>query len=335
MLFVNPMLKGIVILGPTASGKSELACALAQRVNGSVICADSLQIYEGLALLTAQPTEDEKREIPHYLYEYFDLKAPRSSAAAWRGLAIEAVEKILRTGRTPIFVGGTGFYIKALLEGLSPIPNVSSHTMEMLESLKTSELAKKLNKEDPVMAARIEPRDRQRMVRALSVLRDTGESLSFWQNSANLGERKSFCVVSLCPDISVLDRRLRERFDAMARRGVTSEAEKFARSFWGKCIKGLPCLVTKGLAPKTSEIVRMLTPFYPQPWPPITRAIGFAEILMALGGGLSFEEARDLVILRTRQYAKRQRTWLRHQVNIDIRLESPDIEYLMHIFKMI
>lgn len=326
MLSTNSSFMGIVVLGPTASGKSDFAHKLAQNLNGAIICADSLQIYDGLPLLTAQPTVTEKKDIPHFLYEHFDAQASRSSAAAWRVLAIETMKRVLKAGRVPIFVGGTGFYVKALLEGLSFIPEVLPKTIQRLEALETSALATILRTEDPLMAARIQPADRQRMVRALSVLRYTGKSLSFWHDLKKLEDRYDFCVISLCPDVVALEQRIRERFDAMMCQGVAREVEDFSRSVWGQCFKNILPLDIKGVVPKTSDIIRMLAPFYPRPWPPITHAIGFAEILVALGGGLSFEDAGRLVILRTRQYAKRQRTWLRHQVDVHVELKSPDLE---------
>ena len=327
--------KSVVILGPTASGKSAFALSLAKRLNGTIICADSLQMYKGLPLLTAQPTEGDKQGVPHLLYEHFDAMALRSSVAAWRTLAMEALEEVLGAVRIPIFVGGTGFYVKALLDGLSHIPDVSTSTIKALELMDTKDLAEALKRDDPGIAERLHLKDRQRMVRALSVLKETGRSLSFWQNQKGASTRKHFCVVSLCPDVRVIDQNIRDRLEDMMDAGVIGEITNFAHSVWGKRPLKIPPINTKGLAPKTTEIVQILTSLYPRPWPSVTRALGFAELLMALHGGLTFESAKDLVMLRTRQYAKRQRTWLRHQVDADIRLDSANAEKLTRLSKML
>ena len=328
MPFAHSDFEGVVVLGPTASGKSHMGLLLAEYINGTVICADSLQVYAGLPLLTTQPTSAEKQRVPHMLYEVLDPRDGRGSVALWRSLALEAIDVVHKQGRVPIFVGGTGFYLKALLEGLSDIPNASLEIVNALETFKTPILAQKLSNLDPKMARRIHPTDRQRMIRALSVLEETGQSLSYWHSQQGPQPQRRFCILEVCPELSLLHTAITDRFDMMWRLGVLEEVANFGRSFLGVSKAAHSPIDIGAGAPKTRDIKKILEPFCKNPWPAVTRAIGFAELLLASCGGLSKADARALVILRTRQYAKRQRVWLRHQVSSDLQIKSDQIDDL-------
>ncbi|MGH6886884.1 MAG: tRNA (adenosine(37)-N6)-dimethylallyltransferase MiaA, partial [Geminicoccales bacterium] len=190
----------ILIAGPTASGKSAAALELAKRRGGTVINADSMQVYRELSVLTARPASAEMVAIPHRLYGTVPA-AEAYSVGHWLADAAAAMEEAKRQGRLPILVGGTGLYFKALLEGLSPVPDIPSETRafwrEKSESLGPKELYRALRSRDPVMAARLRPTDPQRVVRALEVIDATGVSLAEWQGTAGTPTLDSVAALKL------------------------------------------------------------------------------------------------------------------------------------------
>jgi tRNA dimethylallyltransferase len=287
----------LVIGGPTASGKSGLALKIALTRGGVVINADSMQVYEGLPLLTAQPSPEDAALAPHRLYACLQPQAP-CSAAIWRDLALQEIEKTLGEGRLPVVTGGTGFYLKALIEGLSPIPDVPHETRAKAAALQ-KELGNPgfhaaLARRDPAMAGRLHPFNTQRLVRAWEVLEATGKSLAAWQEQGRVKPpaHLRFILATLLPERKQLYRHCDERFGQMLKNGALEEARRFG------------------------DIV--------QPGWPLAKALGYPELASHLAGNISLTEAATLAQAATRHYAKRQVTWFRHQLKADIVLKEPD-----------
>lgn len=280
-----------VIAGPTASGKSALALRMAGEIGGVIINADSMQVYDALPILTARPSADDERQVPHRLYGFLDA-TERCTAARWAAEARREIDAALTGGENPVVVGGTGFYISALTEGLSPIPDVPPE-MRARVSNRQRELGNpvfhaELEKRDPVMAARLNPNDTQRLIRAMEVLEATGRSLSYWQS---LPPEKSgdyeFEIHPVMPDRMELNKRCDRRFDMMMAADVLEEVRAF------------DARITAGEVPEDSLV---------------THALGFRPLRAHLHGTLSREEAIALSKTETRQYAKRQVTWFRNRM---------------------
>jgi tRNA dimethylallyltransferase len=283
--------KVLIVAGPTASGKSAFAQKRALDTNGVILNADSLQIYRGLEILTAQPTLEDQQEIPHRLYGFLD---PREtcSAGIWRALILPEIEKIQEEGGLPIVVGGTGLYLKALLEGISPIPDVDPRVRQELEGRQDSqeEFYTELQRVDPQFAVRIDPQDRQRTLRGLEVWYGTGKPLSFWHSQKSTAPAWEFEKILLMPSKEELLRRIEQRLEDMLEKGVLDEVARVL-----------------ALSPSANAL----------------KAIGLREFGAYLQGRCSLGEAKEITLLHTRQYAKRQRTWFRHQFKDAWVVENP------------
>jgi tRNA dimethylallyltransferase len=279
--------RALLIAGPTASGKSAAALALAQSFASTIVNADSMQVYRDLKILTARPAPDEERLAPHRLFGVID-GAVNFSVGRWAGAAREVLADI---GEGPIiFVGGTGLYFRALTEGLSDIPPVPEAVRAAVRSnadgRATGELHDELQTRDPETAARLNASDRQRILRALEVMASTGRPLASF-----LGARakpalapREWAGLYLAPDRADLGRRIDARFDAMLARGALDEVEALTR--------------------------RRLDPALP-----VMRAHGVPHLAAHLEGRLTLGEAAARSKLDTRHYAKRQFTWARHQLS--------------------
>lgn len=298
----------LIIGGPTASGKSGLALAAADALNGTIINADSMQLYDGLHLLTAQPPADDRARAPHRLYAAL---APDDicTAARWRDMALQEIRTAQATGRLPIIAGGTGFYIKTLLDGISPIPDVPAEYREKAAALQ-KELGnpgfhEALKKRDPATAANLDPFNTQRNVRAWEVLDATGRGLAEWQAAPREKPPADlrFLTVTLMPPREVLYTACDTRFSAMLAAGALDEARTFHDKTRGR-----------------TDI-------------PLAKALGYPELVAHLSGAISLDEARQQAELSTRHYAKRQVTWFRHQIAADLVLSSPDAPALLSWFK--
>lgn len=282
-----------VICGPTASGKSARALELAAERNGVIINADSLQIFDALPILTAQPDTVEQAQAPHRLYGTLDPAAGKISAAQWGEMSTHEIRSAVREGRTPLIVGGTGFYLKALMEGLSPIPDIPDSTrktyMDMQTEAGTDTLYALLKERDPEISAKLKPTDTQRIIRALEVFEATGKSLLYWQSLPKQPPSADwqFHVEKIIPERDVLHRQIETRFHKMIALGAIEE------------VADLVAKIDEGQVPEDAAI---------------THALGFEPLRDHLGGKLSLEAAIDLGIIETRQYAKRQVTWFRHQL---------------------
>ncbi|HEY5206899.1 MAG TPA: tRNA (adenosine(37)-N6)-dimethylallyltransferase MiaA [Roseiarcus sp.] len=280
------MRRALLIAGPTASGKSAAALALAQRFGAIIVNADSMQVYQDLRILTARPAPDEERLAPHRLFGAID-GAVNFSAGRW---ALAAGEILADIRQQPvIFVGGTGLYFRALTEGLSDIPTVPEAVRAAIrskaEGRATPELHDALQSRDPETAQRLNPNDRQRILRALEVLDATGRPLASFLGARAapvLGPRE-WAGLYLAPDRAELGRRIDARFGAMLALGALDE---------------VATLMQRRLDPAL----------------PVMRAHGVPHLIAHLEGRLSLDEAASRSKLDTRHYAKRQFTWARHQL---------------------
>jgi tRNA dimethylallyltransferase len=279
-----------VIAGPTASGKSALALGLAAARNGVVINADASQVYADLRVLSARPSPDEERRAPHRLYGVVD-GAVACSAAGWAAMAREAIAAAHDAGRLPILVGGTGLYIRTLLDGIAPVPEIPDAIREAVRTLDDPHAA--LAAEDAAMAARLRPSDRQRSARALEVWRATGRSLGDWQrdNQGGIGDGVELSAYVVEIDREALYQRCDARFDLMLAEGALDEAA---------------ALAARRLPPEL----------------PVMKALGVPPLLRHLAGEIGLQEAADEAKRDTRRYAKRQLTWFRNQTPGWRRLES-------------
>ncbi|WBO24629.1 tRNA (adenosine(37)-N6)-dimethylallyltransferase MiaA [Sphingomonas abietis] len=272
-----------LIAGPTASGKSALALALAERIGGTIVNADASQVYADLRILSARPSAAEEARAPHRLFGHVDA-AIAHNAAAWASEAKAAIAEIHAAGGTPILVGGTGLYIRTLLDGIAPVPEIAPAVRAEVRALATADAYAALVREDRTAAERLRPSDTTRVARALEVIRSTGRPLAEWQQekAGGIAAHVRLSPLLLVPDSLWLAARIDARFLAMLEQGGIAEAD---------------ALLARGLDP-------ML---------PAMRAIGVPDIAAWRAG----EGDRDAMVARaqaaSRQYAKRQRTWFRHQ----------------------
>jgi tRNA dimethylallyltransferase len=289
-----------IIIGPTASGKSALALERAKNENAAIINADAMQCYDALPILTAQPAPDERAGIPHRLYGVLPA-TERLTAAGWVDLAAKEIQAAFDAGKKPYLVGGTGLYLKALIEGLSPMPDIPDEVRTALRAREKAQglaaLYADLKKNDPLMAARLKPGDTQRILRAMEVLEATGESLAAWQEAPPRKPHDGwqFHVVQLNPPREILEAKIRARLSAMLKNNVMDE------------VKTLSDRIDSGAVPEDA---------------PIIVAHGFRHLRAALKGQKKLEDAIEATAIETRQYTKRQRTWLRHQIRADETIAS-------------
>jgi tRNA dimethylallyltransferase len=279
------MPKAILIAGPTASGKSAAALALAEDLRGTIINADSMQVYRELAVLTARPSSADLARAPHRLYGTVPA-AKAYSVGAWLEDAARAIGEAESEGRIPILVGGTGLYFKALLEGLAPVPDIPPEIRKawriQAETLGTGALHRELETRDPAMASRLPPSDTQRIVRALEVIDATGVSLIEWQGGAStpMLPPRGLVKLVIAPEREPLYAAIDARFDAMIAQGAVEEIRALLAQ---RLDAGLPAM----------------------------RAHGVRELQAYLAGAATLEQAAIKAKTETRRYAKRQMTWLK------------------------
>ncbi|MCX7338435.1 MAG: tRNA (adenosine(37)-N6)-dimethylallyltransferase MiaA [Alphaproteobacteria bacterium] len=284
----------IIIAGPTACGKSQLALDIADRLGGEIINADSMQLYQDLSILTARP---HTHPIPHHLYGILSHQ-DQGSAASWLEHVCSLIKDCLHRNRMPIVVGGTGFYLRALTNGLSPFPPIDPIIRQQVRDLSRvlgDDFFSYVYSVDPLIQDKIKPSDPQRLCRALEVILDTGQSIVNWQGLAvpPLPQYShKYYVIDL--DREDLYDRINRRFQMMIDLGAIEE------------IENLRCL-----NPSKDSL--------------IMKAIGVAEISAYLDGDLSLGDAIEKAQQKSRQYAKRQRTWFHHKVTEKIMLQSGDI----------
>ncbi len=291
-----------LIAGPTASGKSACAVSLAQALakqdrTAVVINADSAQVYGDLQVLSARPTEEEMGGIEHRLFGSWD-GASACSAADWAAQAKAEIAECHGAGSVPILVGGTGMYLKILIEGIAPIPAIAPEIREVVRAMETQTAYAALMIEDPVRAADLNPGDTQRIARALEVKRSTGVTLGDWQQAktGGIGEEVTLYPLVMMPQRQWVYDRCDTRFAHMLDGGAVEEVE---------------ALLERGLSLDL----------------PVMRAIGVPEITLMIRDGVSRDETIAAGAQATRQYAKRQFTWLRNQSPDDWpQIQSENIE---------
>ncbi|MBV1698292.1 MAG: tRNA (adenosine(37)-N6)-dimethylallyltransferase MiaA [Hyphomicrobiales bacterium] len=278
----------MLIAGPTASGKSALALALARKLNAIVVNADSMQVYQDLRIITARPSAEEAQQAPHRLYGHVDA-AENYSVGRWCSEVAATLDSTARYGRAIVIVGGTGLYFNALTRGLAAVPPISPEIRKEVRARLASEgvgaLHAELKERDPAAAARLMPGDRARISRALEVVLATGRSLIDWHEEEKPAavDLSRAAKVFLMPDRDELMRRIDARFDAMIAAGAVDEVRTLA---------------ARNLDPQL----------------PAMKAHGVPWLIRHLNGEIGLEQAADAAKRETRQYTKRQATWFRNQL---------------------
>ena len=292
-------LQALALMGATGTGKSALAMRLAAEVGTSIICCDSMQLYRGLDIGTAKPTSDERAQVSHFLVDCCELP-DLYSAARWAQEVRTVIRSENEAGRMPLIVGGTGLYLKALLEGFADIPDEKDEVRKKFEMMHWVEgvegLYRYLQEHDAVMAGRLKPNDSQRIMRALAVLESSGRSLAEWQAEATNSVEPIDCpVFVLDVEREILRERLAQRSEVMVAAGWLDE--------------------TRWLAEKRLPDTH-----------PAMRAVGYRQLLDHLKGDLSLEKAVSDGLTATRRYAKRQVTWFKHQTQEAIHGSADDLK---------
>ncbi len=299
----------IMICGPTAAGKSAGALVLAEQSGGTVINADSMQVYSDLRVVTARPGADDELRAPHRLYGIVD-GGERASVASWLGLAAEAVDGARNAGSLPIIVGGTGMYLQAALDGIAPIPEVPSEIhqacLEELAARGGAAFREDLSKVDEKTASRLFDGDSKRLVRAMGVVRATGRPISAWQSDPHQGAVAGEAVaISIMPPRADTYARIDRRFAQMIEEGAVEEVEALAE---------------RGLDPSM----------------PVMKAIGVREILAMQAGEITRGRAIELASRDSRHYAKRQMTWIRNNYRAQISItEKLSTRFVKEIFSIL
>jgi tRNA dimethylallyltransferase len=282
---LHPHLSPLLLAGPTAVGKSEIALRLAEQIGGEIISVDSMQVYRGMDVGTAKPSAAERARAPHHLLDILDL-TQAFDAAQFVHRARQAVADIQGRGRLPILCGGTGLYFKAFLAGLAEMPPADTALRTVLAATPLPDLLRELAERDPAAYERIDRQNPRRVIRAIEVIRLTGKPFSAqrtpWQPSALAPGASSLCF-GISRSTADLHRRIEARVDAMFQRGWVAETEH---------------LLERGLAENQTAM----------------QALGYRQIVEHLRGVRSLPETIDLVKQRTRQFARRQRTWFRRQL---------------------
>ncbi|MCT4552981.1 MAG: tRNA (adenosine(37)-N6)-dimethylallyltransferase MiaA [Alphaproteobacteria bacterium] len=288
----NKQRKIVVFCGATASGKSSLAMAYALENNGVIINFDSQQVYKDLRVLNARPSEEDEKIVEHRLYGFLTGKDAfkNFSVTDWCELAKEECEKCFSEGKIPVLVGGTGFYLQAFMEGLSPVPELPGKKREAvykrLDELSNEELFDKLKMNDPILADKLEVADRYRVCRALEVFEICGKPLSYYQSLLKISvmDDVEFEVNFIFRERKVLHDRIKDRFHQMLKLGAMDEVKTLSS------MDGF--ILDKG----------------------VSRSIGVSEFYLFSNGKISWKEAVERSIQATKKYAKRQNTWFKRQV---------------------
>ena len=279
------MKKVILLAGPTASGKSELAIYIAKKINGEIINADSMQVFKEIKILSARP--EDYKNIKHHLYGFVSVKKSFSTGE-WIKYTEKKINEILKKKKTPIIVGGTGLYFKSLTDGIAQIPNISKakrdKIIKLFNQIGNDEFYKKLIKLDPKCKNKIVKNDKQRMIRFYEVKFYTKKSIFDWQkNTKNNLKDINFKKIFLNFPREVLLVKIEKRFKKMVDQGAIKEAKKFQKLGVSKIL--------------TSNNI-----------------LGLKEIMSYLEGKMTLKDAVERSIIRTRQYIKRQMTWFRGQM---------------------
>ena len=291
---VNSVSNPIFLAGPTAVGKSEIALLLAEQLGGEIISVDSMQVYRGLDIGTAKPSPAARARVPHHLIDICDLNESFDAAQFIR-LAQLAVAEIQSRGRVPVFCGGTGLYFKAFLSGLGEAPSANPELRAELEKIPFEKLLGELRERDPEAYEKIDKQNPRRVIRAVEVIRLTGKKFSEqraeWKSTVQSPESKVFFCLTRQP--ADLHARINARVDEMFRRGLVDETRE---------------LLKRGLEQNQTAM----------------QAIGYRQVVEHLRGERSLAETIEQVKIRTRQFAKRQLTWFRRQLDAEWIELKPD-----------
>ena len=306
----NPV---VVITGPTACGKSRLAIDVAKKINGVIVNCDSMQVYKGIPVLSAAPSAEEKAEVEHRLFEIYDCDK-RGNVVEWLDACAWEIRSIWQEDKIPVVVGGTGLYVEALLEGITPIPAISPEIRRAVKDFYAekglAEVYNYLKTIDSYSAQRLAPNDKSRILRAVEVYKATGRRMSDWYKVPLIKKlpEAGFVLVKLFPNIQEIEARCRERLDKMVNElGALKE-------------------VADLLALNLSNDM------------PVMKALGVQELGCFIRGEKTLKEALKLAKLHTRQYAKRQRTWLKGKLHADIEFNSVyegQQDYVSQILSMV
>lgn len=288
----RPCLPVIVVLGPTAVGKTEFSLGLAEAVGGEILNADALQVYRGLEIGTAKPTPEQRQRVPHHLIDILD-PTERYSAGDFARRARQLIAELEARGRRAVVVGGSGLYLRALLEGISPIPpgdpKVRQQLRDQLDEVGVAPLYAQLRQADPTTAERLGATDTQRILRALEVLQVSGRPLSSWIAERPFGEQRLPAIrFGLTLPRDLLYHRIEARVETMVQAGWVDEVRH---------------LLASGLSPDA----------------PAFQAIGYRQLVRHLRGEWPLDQALTHIVQETRRFAKRQSTWFR---------KEPDVEWL-------
>ena len=279
---MDPISDGIYIAGATASGKSAVALLLAERINGELITVDSMQVYRGLDIGTAKPTREEQARVPHHLIDVAAL-SDHFDVAQFLRLSEQARREITSRGRVPIYCGGTGLYFNALVSGIGTAPSAHPELRAELETTPLPKLLEELAQADPETFSRIDKANPRRVIRALEVIRATGEKYSAQRTA--WGKKAAGYWFALNRERSDLNRRINERVDSMFAAGLVDETRE---------------LLLHGLEQNHTAM----------------QAIGYRQVVEHLRGDRDLPATVELVKQKTRQYAKRQGTWFRNQLSM-------------------
>jgi len=267
----------ILIFGPTASGKTDLSIALALKVNGEIISADSMQVYRFMDIGTAKPSKEQVKTVPHYLIDIVDPDE-EWNVASFMDNTERLILDIKKRGRVPIIVGGTGLYLNALINGFSfPIAEKDEELREILSSKSVQELYAQLCGIDPEAAKKINKNDKKRMIRAIEVFESTGTPISKMQKSRKDNRLRLFCINM---EREALYKRINDRVDEMVKKGLVDEVR---------------ALLNRGYSKELNSM----------------QALGYKETVQFLEGSISLDEAFELIKRKTRNFAKRQLSWFR------------------------
>lgn len=282
----------VCVVGPTACHKTEFSIILAERVNGEIVSADSVQVYLGMDIGSAKPTLEERRGIPHHMMDCVPIDTPEFSVSQYRKMASEALEDILRRGKTPIVVGGSGLYVNALTFPLGfavPKDEEARKRMEALYDLDANAAFARLALIDPEIASRLHPNDRKRIVRALEVFECSGKPLSSYgndfQNTAGGDAPFEPLLFGLDMDRELLYRRIDQRVDLMIEHGLLAEAKNIYDRGYSRSLSAM-------------------------------QSIGYRQLFEVFDGKSTLEQAVEQIKLDTRHFAKRQLTWFRRDKRI-------------------
>jgi tRNA dimethylallyltransferase len=278
----------VLLAGPTAVGKSEIAMLLAEKIGGEIISVDSMQVYRGLDIGTAKPSTDDRARVPHHLTDVVDL-TEEFDAAKFAAMARKTVKEIQLRGHVPVLCGGTGLYFRAFLEGLGAAPPTDRALRTALDATPLADMLRELAERDPKTFETIDRKNPRRVIRAIEVIRVTGKPFSEqranWQPST-LDPRPSTPLFGLSRAPEHLRRRINERVELMFRRGLVDETRE---------------LLNHGLSENKTAM----------------QALGYRQVVEHLRGERSLEETIELVKIRTRQFAKRQMTWFKKQPGVN------------------